>query len=231
MATYRNLQELGSNVLKKEDIIYFTIIKYRVCDNFLMYEGGVTGKDNDEIFNYLSLDKYDFCTKHYGYKTNSGIWPASKEDDYPALTRVVKALFEIIEKDSKSEFKVGDLVYIIPYGECKEKGIDTMSLSPDWYGTTGIVQGNTELGNVRVKIQDHTFNYSTKALKPIKDYEVKLTASPDSLETALSQFNPYLRLATYQLKTHEEGVEFKSTKIKISPEFKFIVNKPKKVFF
>ncbi len=78
-------------ILQLDDIVEFTvkeqIIKYKVWQKFL----NRLNKDNNEIFEILEIDKYK-------YKTNSGNWPDSKKNDFPALTRLVKELYLIIEE-------------------------------------------------------------------------------------------------------------------------------------
>lgn len=51
---------------------------------------------NALIFSKLHLDKYSFCTNAYGYETNSGEFPNSRDYDFEALHRVLNDLFEYI---------------------------------------------------------------------------------------------------------------------------------------
>ncbi len=96
----KELEERGE--LKTQDIIEFTIekqiIKYHVCNCCLFDHINNNVHDNDKIFRLLKIDKYDIATKAYGYKSLAGVWPTSRTDDYPALTRLVAELYKIIEK-------------------------------------------------------------------------------------------------------------------------------------
>ena len=59
-------------------------------------------KENDEIFNILNIDKNELTEKAYNYETNvSEFWPTSKNNDYQALTRLVKELYKIIEEKER----------------------------------------------------------------------------------------------------------------------------------
>ncbi len=98
--TITNLKELGERkVLQLDDIVIFTIkkeiLKYYVYSNFLNHDN-----HNNRIFDILELNKNDknkLAEKIYGYKIYGGDWPESKENDFPALTRLVKELYRIIE--------------------------------------------------------------------------------------------------------------------------------------
>jgi len=84
--------------LAQDDTVIFTVgaetLTYTVRSNYLSISG-----DNDKIFILLGLDKNSFCVKHYGYDLpRAGVWPESKDEDYPALTRVVNALYNVINK-------------------------------------------------------------------------------------------------------------------------------------
>lgn len=96
MAYYNSLNSLGENILENGDTIDFIGIKYTVTKNYL-YNQNSTAL-NDQIFDKLDIkDKYTFCSSRYGYVVAIGIWPEYKSHDYSAATRLVKALFEIIE--------------------------------------------------------------------------------------------------------------------------------------
>ena len=101
-----NLKELeGYKELKEGDVVIFTIneqiIRYTVNDQFLcIYE-----KDNDEIFRILDIDKNKIAGKAYEYKASYRLdshsdvnWPEPKENDFSALTRLVKELYLIIKE-------------------------------------------------------------------------------------------------------------------------------------
>lgn len=99
---YNNLNELRDNTLQEDDFVFFNIddikLKYIVYDNHLaIYGCGI----NEKIFTILKLDKKVFCDTHYGYYNYGGDWPTCKINDYAALTRVVRALYQEIDKREK----------------------------------------------------------------------------------------------------------------------------------
>lgn len=86
--------------LRRGDTIEFSNgLEYEVRIDHLANKA--IGGSNEEIFNYLGIEgKYSFCAKYYEYPTCSGVFPSCEDEDYPALTRVMKALFDkIIEKE------------------------------------------------------------------------------------------------------------------------------------
>ncbi len=104
------LKELEERrILELEDIVEFTINKeilgYKVQTKFLMH---TIDSQNDYIFNILKINKINIAEKTYRYKIDNefsyynDFWPYSKKDDFPALTRLVKELYRIIEE---KEFK------------------------------------------------------------------------------------------------------------------------------
>ncbi len=100
----KELEEKGE--LTEIDIVKFTvkkqIIKYSVCYTCLSL---INSGYNDKIFEILKINKYKLTEKTYGYKANSGMWPSSEYRDYPALTRLVKELYSIIEEPVKGYTK------------------------------------------------------------------------------------------------------------------------------
>ena len=105
IATITCLKELNKRrCLEFYDKVVFTTneeeITYEVGDNYLNNTGEVKSGKNDKIFRILKLKKYEIAEKAYGYKVISDIsdWPTSEHEDYPALTRLVRKLYTIIEK-------------------------------------------------------------------------------------------------------------------------------------
>ena len=92
MVTYEKYNELKGNTLKYGDNVILKGIPYRVEYSYLFND-----IDNSQIFRKLKLEKREFCEKHYGYSAPNGNWPSAGHDDYKALTRVVLALFLLIE--------------------------------------------------------------------------------------------------------------------------------------
>ena len=94
--------------LKYGQIVIFTIkckiYTYLVNPQHLSSRGP---HSNDQIFAELGLDKYKFCSNCYGYKTDCGAWPNSRNEDYAALTRAVEALFPYCDKVTVD----GNIVY------------------------------------------------------------------------------------------------------------------------
>ena len=110
-----NLEELEEyRELKHDYVVIFTvdeqIIKYEVRNTFLHRNEFF----NNKIFHILKLNKYEIAEKKYGYKVDHGAWPETEPDDYPALTKLVKELYRIIEKKDKiytkfSRFEIMDI--------------------------------------------------------------------------------------------------------------------------
>lgn len=96
MAYYNSLSSLGENTLKQDDIVEFMGVPYKVIVSHLSNQS--TAGWNAQIFTELGIENKElFCSNHYGYKVVRGAWPEFKDYDYSAATRLVKALFKIIE--------------------------------------------------------------------------------------------------------------------------------------
>ena len=111
IACLKDLEERRK--LEYEDIVKFTIkkqiIEYRVVHHYLFNTKNDPHK-NDEIFKTLRIDKVELAEKAYKYKlTNAklwieGYWPQLKSHNFPALTRLVKELYLIIEEPVYTKF-------------------------------------------------------------------------------------------------------------------------------
>lgn len=109
MALITNIKDLEKYTLRLYDHVEFPIdgevLGYEVSGDHLM---GI-GIPNNKIFEKLGITpvgrRCEYASSIYGYLTNGGSWPASKEGDYVGLTKLVKALYELIEKTRKSPFK------------------------------------------------------------------------------------------------------------------------------
>ena len=100
----KELNEKGC--LENKDEVIFNVeeqrIKYKVNGFFLI---NLNSQEfyNDEIFEILKINKAQISEKAYEYdelikfKDEEGYWPESKDYDFPALTRLVKELYKIIE--------------------------------------------------------------------------------------------------------------------------------------
>lgn len=109
MALITNIKDLEKYTLRLWDRVDFSIdgevLHYEVKNNHL----SGFGISNNEIFEKLGISSFDkrmdYASSIYGYSSVAGSWPESKEGDYVGLTRLVKALYELIEKKKKSPFK------------------------------------------------------------------------------------------------------------------------------
>lgn len=96
--------DIITGTLKQGDEVVFNVfgetLTYVVLPHYLL---NASSGGNDRIFELLKLDKEVFCDKHYGYKPGGGDWPISTKDDFEALTRVVNALYDVINsRDTKT---------------------------------------------------------------------------------------------------------------------------------
>jgi len=89
--------------LKLGDTVTFNVqgraITYMVELRYLKLIDRRTNEHNDLIFRLLNLNETEIATSNYGYACNyggSGSWPESKTEDYPALTRLVRYLYNEI---------------------------------------------------------------------------------------------------------------------------------------
>ena len=97
MKTYKSYIELKGNTLELGDTLNFKVkgIVYeyetmRSCLICLVYF--------DIIFQKLNIKNiYEFCLKSYGYKTNNGIFPVCRKNDFEALTRLALDLFKLCD--------------------------------------------------------------------------------------------------------------------------------------
>lgn len=102
MALITNIKDLEKYTLKLYDKVDFPIdgevLRYEVRNDHLC---GI-GTHNNEIFKKLGFSTISehriYVSSIYGYDSMGGSWPSSKEGDYVGLTRLVKALYELIKK-------------------------------------------------------------------------------------------------------------------------------------
>lgn len=96
MAHYDSLSSLGKNTLSYGDTVKLMDISYTVSTNYLANQDNTSW--NDQIFHRLGIENKEiFCSNHYGYVADRGCWPEFKSRDFGAATRLVQALFIIIE--------------------------------------------------------------------------------------------------------------------------------------
>ncbi len=111
MSTITCLKELEEKgVLESEDIVIFTINKkiieeYKVCINHLWgkYQKKNGCCSNNRIFKFLKINKIKITEKAYGYNItrhsdSNKYFPEYRDDDFPAITRLVAELYRIIEE-------------------------------------------------------------------------------------------------------------------------------------
>lgn len=134
MNTITNINDLQKYTLSLGDTVIFNInnrkLQYEVCSDHL------TGKliINDRIFSELGIipfEKYEFASKIYGYQTSAGSWPSCREDDFEALTKLVKFLYTLIEAKNKHDgttsFDIFETVQTYFSKETAEKSSDLIS--------------------------------------------------------------------------------------------------------
>lgn len=92
----------GSSLVKDIQLIFIVYSSCLVSGNQYNLTVPLQFRDTSAIFNYLNFSRTDkecFCTKAYGYKPYVGSsWPPCKNSDFPALTRLVKALYDELSK-------------------------------------------------------------------------------------------------------------------------------------
>jgi hypothetical protein len=91
-----------SYLLKRGDIVKFKVrdqsFRYKVLHNHLE---NIEDGSNHALFEALGMDSEDkmtFCDDIYGYDAEYGGFPECKDDDFEALTEVVKALHDKCNK-------------------------------------------------------------------------------------------------------------------------------------
>jgi len=157
--TYDSYKKLDGSTLQYKDAVIFTHngtkYCYEVRDNFMNNDGN----DNAIIFDVLYLDKMDFCSKHYGYRSDSGYWPTFR--NYEQLTKCVLALFCILEKLDYKESKPTLDPRIVTNDNWKPgdkviRGRDWIYSSQDANSVYGIIISDSNEGWVRVDwIDEH----------------------------------------------------------------------------
>lgn len=99
---YKQITKLNSD----DRIVFTPEYIYGVgYDHICNKEGG----SNDAIFFYLCVEKISFCSEAYGYKAGSGCCPVCKDHDYPALLRLVNAIFNELIKQGKIKAPVSEI--------------------------------------------------------------------------------------------------------------------------
>lgn len=106
---YDTKPDSASDILKLGDKVTFKVgdktYNYVVRSSYLEL---IQSGNNDKIFDALKLDKYSFASRHYGYSSDCGSWPECVSRDFPALTRLVNALYEEIARQKSSSIEEFD---------------------------------------------------------------------------------------------------------------------------
>ncbi len=101
------LKELKEKrILEYNYVVEFTvkeqIIRYKVKEFFLQNLNEDILSFNNEIFKILEINEHILARKIYKYIPKNIFrkleWPETEPRDYSSLTRIVKELYEIIEK-------------------------------------------------------------------------------------------------------------------------------------
>lgn len=112
MATYTTFESLEKKTLKENDKIIFKINDETLYCSIIVVDNkpylNSSWDNNDTIFKVLGIeDGHEFTTTYFGYESESDkddVEPLAKEGDFKAVTRVVLALFAVIEgKDIEIE--------------------------------------------------------------------------------------------------------------------------------
>lgn len=84
--------------LQNEDKVTFEYkckpMTYKVGSKFLRSGNG----DNATVFKLVPFNRIDLAKEMYGYTPGNGDWPEYETHDYEAVTRLVKRIFEEIDK-------------------------------------------------------------------------------------------------------------------------------------
>ena len=107
MALITNIKDLERYTLYQYDHVEFNIdgktMVYEVMSDHLM---GI-GISNNKIFEELGFSsigqKQAYVSSIYGYQAVGGSWPTCKDGDYVGLTKLVKALYELVDKKAAYE--------------------------------------------------------------------------------------------------------------------------------
>lgn len=118
MALITSIKDLEKYTLNYDDHVVFFIdndvLEYEVVGDHLM---GIK-IPNNKIFDklgFLSFDeRHNYASSIYGYCSDTGSWPSSREGDYVGLTKLVKSLYELIDKKKKRLFDPSENTKIDP---------------------------------------------------------------------------------------------------------------------
>ena len=102
---YETLDPLNNPLKPYDDVVFHMEnieLIYKVREDYLE----CLNCSNDAIFMYLELDRYAFCSEHYGFSTCEGNWPFFHHKNYCEATNCVIALFDIVTNNAKDVKKL-----------------------------------------------------------------------------------------------------------------------------
>jgi hypothetical protein len=143
MVTIRNISDLDARglVIENDAVIFcidgesFTHIVNRKYLNCVQSNNIVFEK-----LGYLTIEQQqEVASKYYGYPSTPGEWPECAKDDYAALTRLIRGIYQEIDKRPKKveepkmkEFKAGMKVRMKEFcTECQKDKIYTLKIVYD----------------------------------------------------------------------------------------------------
>ena len=116
-----NYQEITS-VKEGDRIIFNEDYIYRVAPKYIQ---SCSGKDNEAIFRKIGVghNKIDFCKGAYGYSPEDGFCPECRYEDYNALLRLIKKIFDTMYpelKKKQEEFTFEELpnLFVSDHEDC-----------------------------------------------------------------------------------------------------------------
>lgn len=96
--------------LRVNSVVTIGPCTYTVKYSYLVDNDNPRGGDNDRIFTYLGVNKFELAKQMYGYELKGGSWPEFKYGDYAAAQRLVEELQRLCllktqnEKNLKPEY-------------------------------------------------------------------------------------------------------------------------------
>lgn len=109
--------DLENVVLRIGDVVDFEGFKHEIVkrtegEEDTLYLHLIGQYPRNIMFGKIGVDPYDFAEKHYGYHPEGVVFPETKPNDFPALTRLVVAIYEKLEAKTKPLAKAGDYVVL-----------------------------------------------------------------------------------------------------------------------
>ena len=103
MTIYKCMNDLIGKKLMCRDLIIFDDGKIRIEGKISNTHLSCNHYANSTPFKMIGLttrpEILKFCSKYYGYTVKHGTWPSCNYNDYPALQRMIMAIYGILEKN------------------------------------------------------------------------------------------------------------------------------------